>query len=126
MSRVSDPMLLQLVFFFFSSRSRHTIFDCDWSSDVCSSDLEGAIVGLDALDQAIGGGRDRRESWGQARDSLMVHAVHRECLGLEQPGQPRARGDPHVMRALVAAAAADRAVVVLDRCRVLGTDVLVA
>src|SRR2546430_13724858 len=23
---------------FFSSRSRHTTFDCDWSSDVCSSD----------------------------------------------------------------------------------------
>src|SRR2546430_8698877 len=28
------------VFFFFSSRRRHTRFDCDWSSDVCSSDLE--------------------------------------------------------------------------------------
>src|SRR6266478_7476509 len=28
-----------MVFFFFSSRRRHTIFDCDWSSDVCSSDL---------------------------------------------------------------------------------------
>src|SRR5688572_31056645 len=28
-----------LVFFFFSSRRRHTRFDCDWSSDVCSSDL---------------------------------------------------------------------------------------
>src|SRR2546427_7106509 len=28
-----------LRFFFFSSRRRHTIFDCDWSSDVCSSDL---------------------------------------------------------------------------------------
>src|SRR5688572_31548619 len=27
--------------FFFSSRRRHTRFDCDWSSDVCSSDLEG-------------------------------------------------------------------------------------
>src|SRR5256886_9187497 len=26
--------------FFFSSRRRHTRFDCDWSSDVCSSDLE--------------------------------------------------------------------------------------
>src|SRR2546430_232850 len=25
-------------FFFFSSRRRHTRFDCDWSSDVCSSD----------------------------------------------------------------------------------------
>src|SRR5256886_3615170 len=28
--------------FFFSSRRRHTRFDCDWSSDVCSSDLKGA------------------------------------------------------------------------------------
>src|SRR5205085_8712746 len=30
-------------FFFFSSRRRHTRFDCDWSSDVCSSDL--VVVG---------------------------------------------------------------------------------
>src|SRR5256886_12952488 len=29
----------RVVFFFFSSRRRHTRFDCDWSSDVCSSDL---------------------------------------------------------------------------------------
>src|SRR2546430_9842405 len=28
-----------ILFFFFSSRRRHTRFDCDWSSDVCSSDL---------------------------------------------------------------------------------------
>src|SRR2546430_7932298 len=28
--------------FFFSSRRRHTRFDCDWSSDVCSSDLDKA------------------------------------------------------------------------------------
>src|SRR5256886_5933308 len=27
-----------LLKFFFSSRRRHTRFDCDWSSDVCSSD----------------------------------------------------------------------------------------
>src|SRR2546430_15783796 len=27
---------------FFSSRRRHTRFDCDWSSDVCSSDLVDA------------------------------------------------------------------------------------
>src|SRR2546430_6400366 len=34
--------------FFFSSRRRHTRFDCDWSSDVCSSDLLAArLVGLD-------------------------------------------------------------------------------
>src|SRR5947207_3705526 len=29
-----------LFFFFFSSRRRHTRSLCDWSSDVCSSDLE--------------------------------------------------------------------------------------
>src|SRR5882762_10919325 len=29
-------------FFFFSSRRRHTRFKCDWSSDVCSSDLKFA------------------------------------------------------------------------------------
>src|SRR2546430_3218512 len=38
------PLLLcaLLFFFFFSSRRRHTRFDCDWSSDVCSSDLIAA------------------------------------------------------------------------------------
>src|SRR2546430_7532501 len=33
------------VFFFFSSRRRHTRFDCDWSSDVCSSDLLSLAIG---------------------------------------------------------------------------------
>src|SRR6266568_5136027 len=31
-----------IFFFFFSSRRRHTRWNCDWSSDVCSSDLEAA------------------------------------------------------------------------------------
>src|SRR2546430_3224848 len=30
--------------FFFSSRRRHTRFDCDWSSDVCSSDLRRVAI----------------------------------------------------------------------------------
>src|SRR6266478_4084054 len=33
-----------MCFFFFSSRRRHTRFDCDWSSDVCSSDLAGPLL----------------------------------------------------------------------------------
>src|SRR5205807_3741980 len=36
-----------LLFFFFSSRRRHTRLQGDWSSDVCSSDLnlgEGALL----------------------------------------------------------------------------------
>src|SRR5438132_4069194 len=32
--------LVRLGLFFFSSRRRHTRSLCDWSSDVCSSDLE--------------------------------------------------------------------------------------
>src|SRR5205085_12692294 len=34
-----NGLLFYSFFFFFSSRRRHTRFDCDWSSDVCSSDL---------------------------------------------------------------------------------------
>src|SRR2546430_13475094 len=36
---MSKSTRLRYVYFFFSSRRRHTRFDCDWSSDVCSSDL---------------------------------------------------------------------------------------
>src|SRR5437588_9557115 len=32
-------MLILWLYFFFSSRRRHTRSLCDWSSDVCSSDL---------------------------------------------------------------------------------------
>src|SRR5256885_5430892 len=33
-----------LMFFFFSSRRRHTRLQGDWSSDVCSSDLEPLLA----------------------------------------------------------------------------------
>src|SRR6266853_4097672 len=42
-----------MFFFFFSSRRRHTRFDCDWSSDVCSSDLNSPVwfnVGCDRIE----------------------------------------------------------------------------
>src|SRR2546430_7122895 len=43
---ISLDMIFRSYFycFFFSSRRRHTRFDCDWSSDVCSSDLETCVV----------------------------------------------------------------------------------
>src|SRR6266487_6134494 len=55
------------LFFFFSSRRRHTRWTGDWSSDVCSSDLDRAVrldvrpvrqahafaVGLPALEVAV-------------------------------------------------------------------------
>src|SRR2546430_5152102 len=39
MSGANTKRLVKTEYFFFSSRRRHTRFDCDWSSDVCSSDL---------------------------------------------------------------------------------------
>src|SRR5260370_24649514 len=44
-----------LPFFFFSSRRRHTRFKCDWSSDVCSSDLAGP-----GRELKLGGGTDSK------------------------------------------------------------------
>src|SRR5205085_2835290 len=40
---VGDLIEIAIVMFFFSSRRRHTRFDCDWSSDVCSSDLTKGV-----------------------------------------------------------------------------------
>src|SRR2546430_3739860 len=41
--KISSYFWCSDLFFFFSSRRRHTRFDCDWSSDVCSSDLACSI-----------------------------------------------------------------------------------
>src|SRR2546430_11189674 len=54
--RHSIWMLFSFVFFFFSSRRRHTRFDCDWSSDVCSSDLTVLTVAKVAAIIAVAGG----------------------------------------------------------------------
>src|SRR4030066_268032 len=35
------------LFFFFSSKRRHTRFKCDWSSDVCSSDLAKEPISME-------------------------------------------------------------------------------
>ena len=39
-------------FFFFKQKTAYEIYQCDWSSDVCSSDLvttDGHVVGISAL-----------------------------------------------------------------------------
>src|SRR2546430_5529664 len=54
------------IIFFFSSRRRHTRFDCDWSSDVCSSDLQ-----VNGLEDAIHRCRRYKEA---GADALFVEA----------------------------------------------------
>src|SRR2546427_2072799 len=52
--------------FFFSSRRRHTRFDCDWSSDVCSSDLSRfkyEVTNRQFKEFLGRGGYEKREYW---------------------------------------------------------------
>src|SRR5256884_3301804 len=80
-----DPprMSCVLMFFFFSSRRRHTRCSRDWSSDVCSSDLETllsfAVIGA------------------QTRHQLFVQ-VDARCRATDQnQGQPNLQEAFHVI-----------------------------
>src|SRR2546430_12093356 len=68
--------------FFFSSRRRHTRFDCDWSSDVCSSDLERREFDVRQLKASLQGRDSRRGakslSKGLIREQLAERSLH--CL----------------------------------------------
>src|SRR5256886_11190363 len=65
--------------FFFSSRRRHTRFDCDWSSDVCSSDLPSHAEA------------------GQRRDGRAKGSIGSGCRRAERPTESGAvsSGSPH-------------------------------
>src|SRR5256886_5639700 len=69
--------------FFFSSRRRHTRFDCDWSSDVCSSDL-GSIHS----DVPV------KPVCPNARGDRPVPALEVDSGGSGGVSQPSAREDP--------------------------------
>src|SRR6267142_5783501 len=69
---------MNFFFFFFSSRRRHTRLTCDWSSDVCSSDLQGttyAAAGPEAADAA-----QRKD-----RDALRALVRQRADVNAPQP-----------------------------------------
>src|SRR5688572_28054760 len=115
---LSDPKTLSeqermetLGSFFFSSRRRHTRFDCDWSSDVCSSDLATRGVfrrlywtgwrfrlsRLSAADNEVRTSKKvlrPRERDLTLRHRLSIKAKSRKaftvcCTGFSRPGQRR-------------------------------------
>src|SRR5205085_5750540 len=70
-----------LVFlFFFSSRRRHTRFDCDWSSDVCSSDLVRLRIWRPATRTVT------EEGAPQARDLLASRVAHVKAANTSRAG----------------------------------------
>src|SRR5690606_41198356 len=56
----SGHITLCHVYFFFSSRRRHTRFSRDWSSDVCSSDLDERLPAVFERTDAAGCAWERR------------------------------------------------------------------
>src|SRR2546422_11115879 len=78
-------MLISVVFFFFSSRRRHTRCSRDWSSDVCSSDLNY--------------GRGRSDHWivavtadskrGSTRKTFIALLSHYRSLALRRSEERR-------------------------------------
>src|SRR5256886_2028430 len=91
---------VSIFFFFFSSRRRHTRFDCDWSSDVCSSDLSlhdlpageqrrepGADHGLDQDGAAVREREEAGQGW-RKLDSRVVHGATRRVPQGDRKAQP--------------------------------------
>src|SRR5438445_4415129 len=90
-------MTILLFFFFFSSRRRHTRYWRDWSSDVCSSDLEapiylrrlesteGRAVADDAavLGEALRGDCHTHSDWSDGGSSILEMAEAARSLGHE-------------------------------------------
>src|SRR5260370_26517914 len=70
-------------FFFFSSRRRHTRFKCDWSSDVCSSDLTssaelikaGLKAGPDSDDVVLASSGQTQLIHVKDRDRARIHQI---------------------------------------------------
>src|SRR2546427_7595475 len=73
-------------FFFFSSRRRHTRFDCDWSSDVCSSDLW-----LRTKLETIPVSKTRYERLSVPMQKAVVSGINRFAVALHLKKAPLAR-----------------------------------
>src|SRR3712207_8076623 len=100
-------IIIKFFVFFFSSRRRHTRYWRDWSSDVCSSDLEtGALGGgghvgpssgcRAAVPAAFHGGADvscARARW-YLRASVAGPARAPDGGATRRPAWPRRRGRP--------------------------------
>src|SRR2546430_12515943 len=79
-------------YFFFSSRRRHTRFDCDWSSDVCSSDLESeAERELNRWDQRLNEYKERLTKITNENTELLkqLATLRKDQLTLERSEERR-------------------------------------
>src|SRR5205085_1451062 len=76
--------------FFFSSRRRHTRFDCDWSSDVCSSDLPVSL--RDIVDYELIATMALLETGADRRETILrqIYEVNRQTIEDGKKNNPSA------------------------------------
>src|SRR5205807_6956078 len=101
-----------LVFFFFSSRRRHTRLQGDWSSDVCSSDLgpdpsntfngvaipNVAFVSLSLADVTAANSKDRGQTFSIGTSMEIGRASCRERVKIAVVGRAvKRRGEAKVV-----------------------------
>src|SRR5205814_7539498 len=79
-------IILCCFFFFFSSRRRHTRCLSDWSSDVCSSDLDGCTIKLDASGAIVAATGVTEQ--GQGTETIMAQ-IAATALGVERSEERR-------------------------------------
>src|SRR2546426_5490584 len=93
---------MHTIFFFFSSRRRHTRLQGDWSSDVCSSDLFRPEF-LAAIDWALAPHEDQRpQSVPEWREALLGAAKSPPRTQVAQPRTTPASFDPNLLKQLEA------------------------
>src|SRR5213083_3100843 len=90
-----------LCFFFFKQKTAYEITASDWSSDVCSSDLEGDLGGANAQGTDVARAARDLEETGAAREESAAVAIGR-AGGLGFPWQHRAGKHRRVERRAVA------------------------
>src|SRR5690242_21099097 len=81
-----------ILFFFFSSRRRHTRLTCDWSSDVCSSDLRALKWLEDSRKEflsAIAGVTERQWKWKPATDRWSISEIAEHVVLAERSEERR-------------------------------------
>src|SRR2546429_3677641 len=84
----------EVVYFFFSSRRRHTRCSRDWSSDVCSSDLMRRSRLVDGAAQAQQADAiAQRKARAQGFESWIALVGRHRCGNADRPGEVAIRSE---------------------------------
>src|SRR5438045_6866216 len=86
-----------VVFFFFSSRRRHTRCLSDWSSDVCSSDLNFVNASEEERELSLKRSSELNDAYRVLRDPLARVEYLLEIEGERKEGETKQQAPPELL-----------------------------